>query len=549
MAERAWEDLIASGRYSYGAFAAHVESVVDELAGGRVRSGQPQRGLLARAQCGQRRLCRRSASARRGSPTAPRCATPRGPRTPCCADATPCGAEPPDDAPRRCGRPAARARSRSAARRGGCSCSTSTRRQAPCGRRCARRCACSRPAPRDTRSSTGTPATACRGRSGGCPVDAVILDNTLLVARWAPEFAARRPTFDWLADVDALKIAFPQDEYNHAHVLDDWLADLGIDVVFSVFGPEHRELLYPRLGGTARFEKCLTGYVDELDVTRHAARRPAARPPRARPRVPRAGSDAALRAARPAQAHRRRDGRPGGPRRRACASTSRPTRAMPCSATAGSPSSRPRAACWAARAAPARSTGAASSWPPSAACWPSSPGLAFAEFDAAMPAGWDGQLPGSIGPRHLEAAAARTCQILVEGGYDGVLEPDVHYLPVRPDFSDVEAVVERLADRDARRGHGDARLRRPRAERPLRLRRAGRPARARAGRGAAGDGRSCRRRPAAPRPGRCGGLQRGRRASATLGVQGGRSRRPRRDPAPGARARAVVPARAAAPRP
>src|SRR5262249_54581005 len=102
-------------------------------------------------------------------------------------------------------------------------------------------------------------------------VDAVILDNTLLVARWAPEFAARRPTFDWLADLDALKIAFPQDEYNHAHVLDDWLADLGVDVVFSVFGPEHRELLYPRLGATARFEKCLTGYVDELNVTREAA--------------------------------------------------------------------------------------------------------------------------------------------------------------------------------------------------------------------------------------------------------------------------------------
>jgi hypothetical protein len=75
------------------------------------------------------------------------------------------------------------------------------------------------------------------------------------------------------------------------------------------------------------------------------------------------------------------------------------------------------------------------------------PGLAFADFAAAMPAGWDGQLPGSIGPRHLEAAAARTCQVLVEGGYDGVLEPDVHYLPVRADFSDVEAVVDRLADR------------------------------------------------------------------------------------------------------
>jgi hypothetical protein len=64
-----------------------------------------------------------------------------------------------------------------------------------------------------------------------------------------------------------------------------------------------------------------------------------------------------------------------------------------------------------------------------------------------MPAGWDGVLPGSIGPRHLEAAAARSCQVLVEGGYDGVLEPDVHYLPIRADGADVDAVVERLADR------------------------------------------------------------------------------------------------------
>jgi hypothetical protein len=63
-----------------------------------------------------------------------------------------------------------------------------------------------------------------------------------------------------------------------------------------------------------------------------------------------------------------------------------------------------------------------------------------------LPAGWDGQLPGSVGPRHLEAAAARTCQVLIEGGYDGVLEPEVHYLPVRPDGSDAGAVVERLAD-------------------------------------------------------------------------------------------------------
>jgi hypothetical protein len=39
VAERAWEDLILSGDYSYGAFAAHVETVVEEVAGDRPRRG------------------------------------------------------------------------------------------------------------------------------------------------------------------------------------------------------------------------------------------------------------------------------------------------------------------------------------------------------------------------------------------------------------------------------------------------------------------------------------------------------------------------------
>jgi hypothetical protein len=272
-------------------------------------------------------------------------------------------------------------------------------------------------------------------------VDAVVLDNTLLVARWAPEFAARRPTFDWLAEVGALKIAFPQDEYNHAHVLDDWLADLGVDVVFSVAGPEHRELLYPRLGATARFEKCLTGYVDELEVTRQAAvvlphdRRELDLAYRAEALPPRFGrlgqlKDAVAELVAPtARAAGLRvdvstDRRDAvlGERWFAFIATSR--------AVLGSESGASAIVLRGELVAAERAM----------------PGVSFANFDAAMPDRWDGQLPGSVGPRHLEAAAARTCQVLVEGGYDGVLEPDVHYLPVKADGSDADAVVERLAD-------------------------------------------------------------------------------------------------------
>jgi hypothetical protein len=271
-------------------------------------------------------------------------------------------------------------------------------------------------------------------------VDAVILDNTLLVARWAPEFPARRPTFDWLADVGALKIAFAQDEYNHAHVLDDWLADLGIDVVFSLHGPEPRRLLYPRLGTTARFEKCLTGYVDELEVSRNAA----VVLPHERRRL-----DLAYRA----QALPPRFGRLGQLKQTVAETVA------PAASAAGlrvDVSTDLRDAVlgdrWfpfvaSARAVLGSESGASAIDRRGELVAAERPGLTFAEFDAAMPAGWDGQLPGSVGPRHLEAAAARTCQVLVEGTYDGVLEPDVHYLPVRPDGSDVEAVVERLADR------------------------------------------------------------------------------------------------------
>jgi hypothetical protein len=277
-------------------------------------------------------------------------------------------------------------------------------------------------------------------------VDAVILDSTLLEARWAPVFAARRPTFDWLAGVGALKVAFPQDEYDHAHVLDDWLTDLGVDVVFSVFGPEYRELLYPRLGSAVRFEKCLTGYVDELDVSR-----------RARVVLPhdRRGLDLAYRA----KALTPRFGQLGQLKHTIA------ERVAPAAGAAGlrvDISTDPRDAVLGGRWFPFIASARAVLGSESGASaidrrgelaaaertmLAERPDLNFAEFDAAMPDGWDLQLPGSVGPRHLEAAAARTCQVLVEGGYDGVLEPEVHYLPVRPDGSDADAVVERLADR------------------------------------------------------------------------------------------------------
>lgn len=55
----------------------------------------------------------------------------------------------------------------------------------------------------------------------------------------------------------------------------------------------------------------------------------------------------------------------------------------------------------------------------------------------------DGNLDLSvITPRNFEACATRTCQILIEGDYNGILEPGKHYIELRRDFSNLNQVLD-----------------------------------------------------------------------------------------------------------
>jgi hypothetical protein len=79
------------------------------------------------------------------------------------------------------------------------------------------------------------------------------------------------------------------------------------------------------------------------------------------------------------------------------------------------------------------------------------PGLTFDELEAKCFPGRDGELAlFAISPRHLEACATRTVQILVEGSYSGVLQPGVHYLELKRDLSNLDAVLETVAADDSR---------------------------------------------------------------------------------------------------
>jgi hypothetical protein len=275
--------------------------------------------------------------------------------------------------------------------------------------------------------------------------DAVVLHTTLLCMRWNVLFPAWRPGLDWLADVDCLKIAMPQDEYDRAHVLDEWLDDLGVSVVCTVLDDRHRIELYPRLHRKAVFQEILTGYIDEQAAERFRARvRPTAE--RILDVVYRArhlpywyGSHAQLK-------HRIGDAalaRAGRHDLRCDISTRAPETIL--------------GDAWLDFLARGRATVGTESGASVldrrgeaqkrvTAILEDEPGLSFEEVSSRMPPGWDDYRFFAISPRHLEAVVTKTAQILVEGRYSGVLKPERHYIPVQSDLSDLDDGLERARD-------------------------------------------------------------------------------------------------------
>jgi len=53
----------------------------------------------------------------------------------------------------------------------------------------------------------------------------------------------------------------------------------------------------------------------------------------------------------------------------------------------------------------------------------------------------------AISSRHFEAVGTKTCQILLEGNYNGILTPDTHYISLRKDYSNIDDVIERFNDK------------------------------------------------------------------------------------------------------
>ena len=79
------------------------------------------------------------------------------------------------------------------------------------------------------------------------------------------------------------------------------------------------------------------------------------------------------------------------------------------------------------------------------------PQASYEEIEAACFPGLEGSLKFyAISPRHLEACATQTCQILIEGEYNGVLVAGKHYIELKRDFSNLDEVFAQMRDESLR---------------------------------------------------------------------------------------------------
>ncbi|MBI2190643.1 MAG: hypothetical protein HYU36_01500 [Planctomycetes bacterium] len=279
------------------------------------------------------------------------------------------------------------------------------------------------------------------------PLHGVIYHTTMLSTRW------HHPTFERVTGLcqplynrDAVRIAFPQDEFIYTEALGDFLAAAGVTHVGSCAGPSDWPRIYPGLCRSGvRFHTVLTGYLDDESLRRIERRRPGTV----------RDMDIGYRAWMPFCSlgeHGMQKAwiaeRVGPAARAAGLRTDISLREkdilvgdawfdflLRCRATLGVEGGasvldadggiRARVEHYLAE----------------------HPDATFEQTRSACFPGLDPSLGlACISPRHLEACATRTCQVLLEGRYNGVLEAGQHYVPLRPDYSNLAEVVEVVRD-------------------------------------------------------------------------------------------------------
>jgi hypothetical protein len=282
------------------------------------------------------------------------------------------------------------------------------------------------------------------------PIDLVVFHTTFLSKRGTPAYWAKlveraRP----LADLDAVRVALPQDEYLPPAPLCDFVRDLDVAHVLSVAPESTWPVIYPTVD-RARISHALTGYLEPTTVARieRAASEADGRPldigyrakdlpawlgrhARLKADIGRVFAEAAPRFGLSCDISTRAEDSLGGDAWMQFLLSCRYTIGVEGGASILDHDGSIRRCCERVLA--------------------ERPDASFEELERECFPGRDGEFGlVALSPRHLEAVAARTCQVLVEGEYDGVLQAGRHYIPLRRDFSNLDEVLETIRRDDER---------------------------------------------------------------------------------------------------
>lgn len=75
------------------------------------------------------------------------------------------------------------------------------------------------------------------------------------------------------------------------------------------------------------------------------------------------------------------------------------------------------------------------------------PALTYEEIHRRFLADLDGKVRmNQVSPKIFEAIALKTALVLFEGEYSGVVQPNLHYIPLKKDFSNIEEVLAKVQD-------------------------------------------------------------------------------------------------------
>jgi hypothetical protein len=281
------------------------------------------------------------------------------------------------------------------------------------------------------------------------PFDLIIYHTTAVALRWYPSgIEALNPLALAFANHKAFKIALPQDDYMFTGPLCAWLNRARIDLVLTPISGVARALAYATLDHDhARLETILTSYLERDDIAQA----------RTRKHIPYAlrAFDVAYRAwdARPwVGAVGQLKKRVGSEAAAAC------QRLGLLSDVSTNPKDTIMGDAWFDFLGNTRAVvgveGGSSIHDPDGSIFKAVeaymvdyPDASYVQIVDAVLQGHDDQARfTALSPRHLEAVFTRTAQILVEGDYNGVLKPDVHYIPIKADFSDMDQAISKLSD-------------------------------------------------------------------------------------------------------